>query len=134
MLRVRFPIETSGRVREAMLTEDLPSEMLGAPARSVRRATLRRASIRRATARNRRRHSEASITELLARHFGSTVGDLAKRLNPDHGAVATRLTQLAKVKRGSNGFRGHWRCLSQRRPSPSTLAGAKTTRLSRGQG
>jgi hypothetical protein len=104
---VRFSTDASGPVREAMLTENVPSELPGVPARSVRRATARRASNRRATARNRRRDPEASIIEFLARHPGSTAGDLAKRLNLDPGAVATRLTQLAKageIKRASHGY------------------------------
>jgi hypothetical protein len=77
------------------------------PARSVRRATARRASNRRATARNRRRDSGATIIGFLARHPGSTAGDLAKRLNLHPGAVATHLTQLAKafeIKQASHGY------------------------------
>jgi hypothetical protein len=51
-----------------------------APARSVRRATARRASNRRATARSRQADSEASITDFLVQHPGSTAGDVAKGL------------------------------------------------------
>jgi uncharacterized membrane protein len=78
-----------------------------APARSVRRATARRASNRRATARSRQGDTDASIIDFLAQHAGSTVGDLAKRLNLDPGSVSTRLTQLAKtgeIKRASPGY------------------------------
>jgi hypothetical protein len=90
-----------------MHNENVPSATPGVPARSGRRATARRASNRRATARNRRRDPEASIIEFLARHPGSTAGDLAKRLNLHPGAVATHLTQLAKageIKRASHGY------------------------------
>jgi hypothetical protein len=79
--RVRLPTEVSGRVRE--VTEIVPSEMLGAPARSVRRASARRARHRRAAARNCRRDPEGGIIEFLAGHPGSTTGDLAKRLSLD---------------------------------------------------
>jgi hypothetical protein len=79
----------------------------GAPARSVRRATARRASNRRAAARSRQGDTDASIIEFLARHPGSTAGDLAKGLNLHPGSVSTRLTQLAKageIKRASHGY------------------------------
>jgi hypothetical protein len=78
-----------------------------APARSLRRATARRASNRRATARSRQSDNEASIIKFLARHPGSTAGDLAKGLNLNPGNVATRLTQLSKageIKRASHGY------------------------------
>jgi hypothetical protein len=78
-----------------------------APARSVRRATARRASIRRATARRRQNDPEASIIDFLARHPGSTAGDLAKRLNLDPESVSHRLTQLAKtdeITKASHGY------------------------------
>jgi uncharacterized membrane protein len=78
-----------------------------APARSLRRATARRASTRRATARSRQSDNEASIIEFLARHPGSTAGDLAKGLNLNRGNVSTRLTQLSKageIKRASHGY------------------------------
>jgi hypothetical protein len=79
----------------------------GAPARSVRRATALRASNRRATARSRQGDTEASIIEFLARHPGSTTGDLAKGLNLNPRSVSTRLTHLAKageIKRASHGY------------------------------
>jgi hypothetical protein len=79
-----------------------------APARSVRRATARRASNRRATARSRHGDSEASIIiDFLARHPGSTAGDVAKGLNLDPGSVSARLTQLAKageIEKASHGY------------------------------
>jgi hypothetical protein len=77
------------------------------PARSVRRATARRASNRRATARSRQGDTEASIIEFLARHPGSTAGDLAKGLNLNPGSVSTRLTQLSQageIKKASHGY------------------------------
>jgi uncharacterized membrane protein len=78
-----------------------------APVRSVRRATARRASDRRATARNREGDTNASIIDFLARHTGSTAGDLAKGLNLNPGSVSARLTQLAKageIKKASHGY------------------------------
>src|ERR1035438_1205366 len=66
-----------------------------APARSVRRATARRASNRRATARSLHGDSEASIIiDFLAKHPGSTAGDVAKGLNLDPGSVSARLTRF----------------------------------------
>ncbi len=79
-----------------------------APVRSVRRATARRASHRRATARSRQGDSETSIIDFLARHPGSTIGDLARGLNFNPVTVSIRLTQLAnsgeikKVRHGYN--------------------------------
>jgi predicted Rossmann fold nucleotide-binding protein DprA/Smf involved in DNA uptake len=78
-----------------------------APARSLRRATARRASTRRATARSRQSDNEASIITFLARHPGSTAGDLAKGLNLNPANVATRLAQLSKageIKRAAHGY------------------------------
>jgi predicted transcriptional regulator len=80
-----------------------------APARSVRRATARRASNRRTTARSRQSDTKASIIEFLAKHPGSTAGDIAKALNLNPGSVATRLTQLAKtgeIQKASRGYSG----------------------------
>ena len=77
------------------------------PARSVRRATARRASNRRATARGRQRDSAVSIFEFLAKHPGSTAGDLARSLNLNPGRVAGRLTQLAnagEIKKAPHGY------------------------------
>jgi hypothetical protein len=79
-----------------------------ARARSLRRATARRASKRRATARRRQGDIEATIIGFLAKHPGSTVGDLAKGLNLDPGSAAAHLTQLAKtgeIKKVSHGYR-----------------------------
>jgi hypothetical protein len=78
-----------------------------APARSLRRATARRASNRRATARSRQSDHEPSIIKFLARHPGSTAGDLAKGLNLNPGNVSTRLTQLSKageIETASHGY------------------------------
>jgi uncharacterized membrane protein len=129
MPRIEVLTEVSGRDSEALLTEHVPTEMLAdqhyaeqreqaiqthkggsAPAaavRSVRRATARRASDRRATARNREGDTNASIIDFLARHAGSTAGDLAKGLNLNPGSVSARLTQLAKageIKKASHGY------------------------------
>ena len=131
---VDTPTDISGRDPEATLTEHAPSDHLAertrwalvdadqpvkashahdqgsaaaAPARSVRRATARRASNRRATARSRQTDTEASIIEFLARHPGSTAGDLAKGLNLNPASVSTRLTKLSKageIKRASHGY------------------------------
>jgi predicted transcriptional regulator len=78
-----------------------------ASARSVRRATARRASTRRATARSRQSDTKASIIEFLAKHPGSTAGDIGKALNLNPGSVSTRLTQLAKtgeIQKASRGY------------------------------
>ena len=78
-----------------------------APARSGRRATARRASKRRATARSRQGDTNASIIEFLAKHPGSTAGDIAKALNLNPGSVSTRLTQLAKAGQIQKASRGY---------------------------
>lgn len=95
MPRVDLPTEVSERDHKAI------------PARSVRRATARRASNRRATARIRQGDTNARIIAFLARHAGSTAGDLAKGLNLNPGSVSTHLNQLAKsgeIKRASHGY------------------------------
>jgi uncharacterized membrane protein len=78
-----------------------------APARSVRRSTARRASNRRATARSRQSDIKATIVEFLAKHPGSTAGDIAKALNLNRGSVSTRLTQLAKTGQIQKASRGY---------------------------
>jgi MarR family len=98
-------VDAERRVKESHAGDG--GSAAGAPARSVRRATARRASNRRATARSRQGDTEASIIEFLARHPGSTAGDLAKGLNLNPGSVSSRLTQLAKageIKRASHGY------------------------------
>ena len=67
------------------------------PTRSVRRATARRASSRRAVARVRKGDTKARIIEYLAKHPGSTAGEVAKGLSLNRASVSTRLTQLAKL-------------------------------------
>jgi len=77
------------------------------PPRSQRRATAVRASKRRATARVRKGDTKASIFEFLAKHPGSTAGEVAKGLNLNRGSVSTRLTQLAKegeIKKADRGY------------------------------
>ena len=78
-----------------------------APTRSVRRATARRASKRRAVARRRQGDTKARIIDFLAKHPGSTAGDVAKGLNLNPGSTSSRLTQLAKagdIKKASRGY------------------------------
>ena len=80
------------------------------PARSQRRATARRASKRRATARARKGDTKASIVEFLAKHPGSTAGEVAKGLNLNRGSVSSRLTQLAKagqIQKANRGYRSN---------------------------
>lgn len=77
------------------------------PPRSQRRATAVRASKRRATARVRKGDTKASIFEFLAKHPGSTAGEVAKGLNLNRGSVSTRLTELAKegeIKKADRGY------------------------------
>jgi DNA-binding transcriptional ArsR family regulator len=77
------------------------------PPRSQRRATAVRASKRRATARVRKGDTKARIFEFLAKHPGSTAGEVAKALNLDRGSVSTRLTELAKegeIKKADRGY------------------------------
>lgn len=64
------------------------------PRRSARRATARRASSRRATARQRKDDVDGRIVEYLKDHPLSTIGDLAKGLNAERGAVAAGLSHL----------------------------------------
>ncbi len=93
--------------RVEVLTEVSERDPVAAPARSLRRATARRASNRRATARSRHGDSEASIINFLAKHPGSTAGDLAKSLNLDSESVSKRLSQLLKtgeIKKASHGY------------------------------
>jgi hypothetical protein len=78
-----------------------------APARSRRRATARRASTRRATARSQQPDVKEQILEYLGKHAGSTAGDVAKALNLNRNATATRLTQLARsgeIKKQPRGY------------------------------
>jgi predicted transcriptional regulator len=67
------------------------------PVRSLRRATARRASRRRAEARTLKADTKASILEFLAKHPGSTAGEVAKGLDLNRSSVSNRLTQLAKL-------------------------------------
>jgi hypothetical protein len=77
------------------------------PPRSHRRATAVRASKRRATARVRKGDTEASIVGFLAKHPGSTAGEVAKGLNLTRDSVSARLTKLAKegeIKKADRGY------------------------------
>ena len=77
------------------------------PARSLRRATARRASSRRAVARARKGDTKGRIVEYLAKHPGSTAGEVAKGLNLNRGSVSTRLTQLARLGEIAKAQRGY---------------------------
>jgi len=66
-------------------------------ARSVRRATQRRASRRRAEVRTRKPDVGTSILEHLAKHPGSTAGEIAKALDLERASVSSRLVQLARL-------------------------------------
>ena len=93
--------------RVEVLTEVSERAPEAASARSVRRATARRASNRRATARSRQGDIKASIVDFLAKHPGSTAGDLAKSLNLNPEGVSNRLSQLSKtgeIKKASHGY------------------------------
>jgi Helix-turn-helix domain len=77
------------------------------PSRSRRRSNARRASSRRGTARSRRSDTAARIVEYLAKHPGSTAGDLAKGLNLKRNSVSTKLTQMARagqIKKADRGY------------------------------
>jgi predicted transcriptional regulator len=77
------------------------------PARSRRRSTARRASSRRQTARSRQSDTAARIVDYLAKHPGSTAGDLARGLNLKRNSVSTKLTQMAKagqIKKADRGY------------------------------
>lgn len=103
--------------RLEVLTEVSERDPQAAPARSVRRATARRASNRRATARRRQGDTRASIIDFLAKHPGSTAGDLAKSLNLNSESVANRLTQLSKtgaIYKASHGY--------STQPAPDSLS------------
>jgi uncharacterized membrane protein len=117
--RMWWAFEDVERQQQAVYSNDGGSA--AAPARSVRRATARRASNRRATARDRQGDSEASILDFLARHSGSTAGDLAKGLNLNPASVSTRLTQLARlgeIKKASHGYHTTQAARPRRHPRP----------------
>ena len=78
-----------------------------APERSVRRATARRASTRRAAGRRHQGDVQARIVDFLRDHPSSTAGDVAKGLNGNRNAIATRLSQMVKageIKKASKGY------------------------------
>jgi DNA invertase Pin-like site-specific DNA recombinase len=84
-----------------------PSAGGAPPPRSKRRATAVRASKRRAAARVRKGDTKELIFEFLAKHPGSTAGEVAKGLNLTRGSVSSRLTQLAKageIKKADRGY------------------------------
>jgi multidrug resistance efflux pump len=77
------------------------------PARSLRRASARRASRRRAEARTLKADTRESILEFLAKHPGSTAGEVAKGLDLNRSSVSGRLTQLAKLGHIRKADRGY---------------------------
>lgn len=77
------------------------------PARSLRRATARRASRRRAEARTLKADTTTSIVEFLAKHPGSTAGEVAKALDLNRSTVSGRLAQLAKLGHIRKAERGY---------------------------
>jgi hypothetical protein len=84
-----------------------PSSGSAPPPRSRRRATAVRASKRRATARVRKGDPNQTIFEFLAKHPGSTAGEVAKGLNLDRDTVSARLIQLSKageIKKADRGY------------------------------
>lgn len=102
---------------ERQLHEFRAHDGSGPPARASRRTTTTRRkpagaasrSRPRSTSRSRSRggNTKASIIEYLAKHPGSTAGDVASGLNLNRGSVSTRLTQLAKageIKKAARGY------------------------------
>jgi DNA-binding transcriptional ArsR family regulator len=83
------------------------SEVGAAPARSVRRATARRASRRRAQARALQPDTRAAIVEFLAKHPGSTAGEVAKGLDLNRSTVSSRVAQLLKLGQILKAERGY---------------------------
>jgi hypothetical protein len=77
------------------------------PPRSHRRATAVRASKRRATARVRKGDPIQTILEFLAKHPGSTAGEVAKGLNLNRDTVSARLIQLARAGEITKAERGY---------------------------
>jgi DNA-binding transcriptional ArsR family regulator len=77
------------------------------PVRSLRRATARRASRRRAEARTLKADTRERILEFLAKHPGSTAGEVAKSLDLNRSSVSGRLTQLAKLGHIRKADRGY---------------------------
>jgi predicted transcriptional regulator len=91
---------TDARTRHAEAVAEVPP-------RSLRRATAQRASKRRAEARSLQADASASILEFLARHPGSTAGEVSKGLDLSRSSVSGRLTQLAKLGHIRKAERGY---------------------------
>jgi DNA-binding transcriptional ArsR family regulator len=83
------------------------ADALGVPARSLRRATARRASKRRAQTRTLKADTRTSILEFLAKHPGSTAGEVAKGLDLNRSTVSSRLAQMAKLGEIRKAERGY---------------------------
>jgi uncharacterized membrane protein len=77
------------------------------PARAVRRATARRASKRRAQARAFTPDTKASVVEYVAKHPGSTAGEVAKALDLNRSTVSSSLAQLTRIGRLRKAERGY---------------------------
>ena len=83
------------------------SEAAGPRTRSVRRATARRASRRRAQARALKPDTMTAIVEFLAKHPGSTAGEVAKGLDLNRSTVSGRVAQLLKLGQILKAERGY---------------------------
>ena len=94
---------------EAHVSEGPEADAEGgaAPTRSVRRATARRASRRRAQARALQPDTRAAIVEFLAKHPGSTAGEVAKALDLNRSTVSGRVAQLLKLGQILKAERGY---------------------------
>jgi CRP-like cAMP-binding protein len=78
-----------------------------ARARTARRGTTAPASARRGPTRTRQSDIKPRIVDFLAKHPGSTAGDVAEGLDLNRGSVSTRLSQLAKsgeIKKAARGY------------------------------
>ena len=70
-------------------------------------ATAPKRSTRRAAGRQRQSDVQARIIDFLQDHPNSTAGDVAKALNANRNAIATRLSQMVKageIKKASKGY------------------------------
>ena len=90
-------MQTQRTVDEAPTPESTLATLLAVPQRSARRATARRASSRRTTARQRKDDVEGRIIEYVKDHPHSTIGDIAKGLNVNRGAIAAGRSHIGRA-------------------------------------